>query len=98
FIAGFILVEFVFLLLFLGAAALILGSTIEAYQAWGALLVSIATPFFLVRSQALTQRISPIVYSLAFLGFVALGLLLSAHFFDVTYDGQAYHQEAIIQL
>jgi hypothetical protein len=98
FIAGFILVEFVFLLLFLGAIALILGSTIEAYQAWSALLISIATPFFLVRSHDLAQRFPPIVYSLLFLGFVGAGLLVSAHFFDVTYDGQAYHQEAIIQL
>ena len=98
FIAGFVLVEFVCLLLLSGATALLVGSSVEAYQGWSALLIASATPFFIVRSPAWQQRFSPIVHSFVFFGIVAAGLLISAHFYDTTYDGQAYHQEAIIRL
>ncbi len=95
-----------FLIATLGFALLIssvtfyLGGTIGYWQFPLAVLFAVFLNYFLLRQDGASEK-PRCLYLKVFgipLALVLLSILVSAYFYDVSYDGQAYHQEAVIQL
>ena len=74
-----------------------LGAGVSPFLAPTALLVSLAVADWLGRREGLRGplRIAPPAIALA---VAALALLLAASFFDLSWDGQWYHQTAVFQM
>ncbi len=96
-LTGTLLIYTIALVLVISSIALFTGTGISAWQLPVSFLIAgiicyslnqpiIKTPLFFLR---------PVIASLV---IIALCVAISLYFYDVSYDGQSYHQEAIYQL
>lgn len=90
-------IELAFLVVMGAATSFLLGGSLHAYHFAASLAAVLATPLALSRGCALGWR-RALAVTLGFLLLLVLALALAGSFYDVSWDGQVYHQEAIIQL
>lgn len=85
-------------LLVISTASLILKVPISASHFWiAAILTSLFLPWYAVKTAKYGMR-SLLLAALLFISLFASTIFISGKVTDISYDGQAYHQEAIIQL
>jgi hypothetical protein len=95
--SSFLIVFFIFSVLITQCIFLALGGRIFSFPVIFSFVVSVVSAInFLAKNNASSLRI--IVYISTFLIFLATSFTISGKFYDISWDGQAYHQEAIIQL
>ncbi|WP_346354884.1 hypothetical protein [Azotosporobacter soli] len=89
-----LLLAYLATILCLGSTAFLLGGSIGGWAAWLALPLATLGVFFRLR-----PRIAVLSQAILFCLFIIGGALIIANlFYDVSYDGEVYHQEAIRQL
>ncbi|MBW4524939.1 MAG: hypothetical protein KME18_07040 [Phormidium tanganyikae FI6-MK23] len=92
---GATLLTFGFAVFALDSLTLICHGSIAAWQGWVAL--GISGGFCVIQPGRNSTRSQIVVLAIA-LGVIGLSLLISGAFYDLSWDGQTYHQEAILQL
>ncbi|MBE9009079.1 hypothetical protein IQ250_02535 [Pseudanabaenaceae cyanobacterium LEGE 13415] len=93
FALGATLLLFPFAIFALDCLTLAVGGSIAAWQAWVGLVISCGLCF----QQNSNRKQALIVLAIA-LGVIGLSLWVSGSIYDFSWDGQNYHQEAILQL
>jgi hypothetical protein len=99
FYTGFLLLLLPAVILLLCSITFFIGGNVMAWQFPAAVILTGVITYFIMYNQQLENPREILVFS-AFSALVVIGIsvLVAGFFYDVTYDGQAYHQETLIQL
>lgn len=96
---GFFLISLLAITLLVSSFTFFLDKTIGRWQFPMAFISALGLNFLFFN---LRKKMNTLVGAILYVGvpmlLVAFSLLIANYFYDVSYDGQAYHQEAIIQL
>jgi len=96
---GFFSIGVVAIALFIASTVLFLGKTIAPWQFPLAVVASLGLNYVVFgRRTGLSRRSQFGLFLGIPLALVLCSIWISGCFYDITFDGQAYHQEAIIQL
>jgi hypothetical protein len=99
FALGFNLLSTISIMLFLCVGGFIIGMPISNFYFPIALILSGALTFFMLKIKGIENLFETcllLLFSLSFL--YTASFILAANFYDVSWDGQTYHQESVIQL
>jgi hypothetical protein len=97
YLTGYLLVSLIAIILIICSLTFLLGATLSWWQFPAALVCSGLLTFAVSRDQ---NAASPEFWKALILSsiIIVLSIVVATFFYDVSYDGQAYHQETLIQL
>ncbi|MCM3560192.1 hypothetical protein M4D57_16620 [Brevibacillus borstelensis] len=99
FILGIALILFLAFMLFFTSVLLLCGIPITGISLWLSLALGLLSMWGMTRSFFPARTVAAFLSTLAGLALVlGISLYVSAHTYDLSWDGQTYHQEAIILL
>ncbi|MCM3591725.1 hypothetical protein M4D58_13960 [Brevibacillus borstelensis] len=99
FILGIALILFLAFMLFFTSVLLLCGIPITGISLWLSLALGLLSMWGMTRSFFPARTVAAFLSTLAGLALVlGISLYASAHTYDLSWDGQTYHQEAIILL
>ncbi len=99
FFTGFFLIVLLAIILLLSSITFFAGGKVMFWHFPIALILTGAATYFVIRNQveAGTKNIF-YISTVSSLLIIVVSILIAGSFYDVSYDGQAYHQETLIQL
>jgi hypothetical protein len=92
---GSIIIIFAFAILLIASLTFLVGWSISAAHFILGLCLTVG--YYFINSKLFTKKLL-LAANLTFLAVLFVSVILSKSFYDISWDGQVYHQEAVIQL